>query len=197
MADVALPKTSQTGTNEWADVEDNDNRLLDVINKNYDSPFAEAAGVSIDSGSTRRDYATVATAETTASTSWTDLATPGPSVTITVPSNALVLIGIEVASLNDAGSLNQVGVYESTDFAITGVADRSETTGYSGTSFQSPQGPGFTATVTTTYTDPPFSKIAMIPATAGSRTYTLKYATKTGTATFKNRKIWALALGFF
>ena len=38
MADVSLPKTSQTGTNEWADVEDNDTRLLQVINKDYRLP---------------------------------------------------------------------------------------------------------------------------------------------------------------
>jgi len=196
MADAALPKTSQTGTNEWADVEDNDQRLLDVINKDYDSPFAEAAGVSIDSGSTRRDYATVATAEATGSASWADLATPGPSVTITVPSNSLVLIGIEVDMLNPTSDDNFVGVYEAIDFPISGVPDRSETTGDSGT-FTSPQGPGFVATVTTSYTTLPFSKIAMIPATAGSRTYTLKYATAGVSGSFKNRKIWALALGFF
>ena len=196
MADVALPKTSQTGTNEWADVEDNDNRLLDVINKDYDSPFAEAAGVSIDSGPTRRDYAAVATAEATGSASWTDLATPGPSVTITVPSNSLVLIGIEVATLSPTSDNNFVGVYKATDFPITGVPDRGEYTGVSATR-TAPHGPGMVIETTASYPVPPNSGLFMIPSTAGSRTYTLKYATTGVSGSFKDRKIWALALGGF
>lgn len=32
MTDIVLPKLSQTGTNEWADVEDNDKAIRDVVN---------------------------------------------------------------------------------------------------------------------------------------------------------------------
>ena len=187
MADVALPKTNQTGTNEWADVQDNDDRLLGVINKDYDSPLAEVVGMSIDSGSTRRDYAEVLTEETTATTTWTDLASAGPSVTITVPSNMLVLIGISIELKNSAGNA-YVGVYEGTDRAISGAPSSTE---------YMPGGPGYAQTTTATYQDNPYMLMAPITATAGSRTYTLKYCVSASTGTFKNRAIWAMALGGF
>jgi hypothetical protein len=197
MADTALSLPAEQGNpNDWSDVTTPLTVLESALNLAGDSAIATESGLSLDGSTTRRDYATVATAETTASTTWADLATPGPSVTITVPSNSLVLIGIEVAMLNSTSDNNFVGVYEATDFPISGAPDLSETTGDSGIT-TSPQGPGLVATVTTSYTTLPFSKIAMIPATAGSRTYTLKYAVIGGTATFKDRKIWALALGGF
>lgn len=37
MATVSLPKTNQTGTNEWADVQDNDDAIIDQVNGNLDS----------------------------------------------------------------------------------------------------------------------------------------------------------------
>ncbi|MHC4224553.1 MAG: hypothetical protein ACYSUN_11230 [Planctomycetota bacterium] len=200
MADVSLPKTSQTGTNEWADVEDNDQRLLDVINKDYDSPLAEVVGMSIDAGSTRRDKATVATEETTTSTTWADLATTTDTVTLTVPSNSMVIVGVQfeakVSSVADPpGGYVWVGVYEATDYAISGAPERSEGLGNFG-SISTAYLPGAFG-ATTSYTTLPFTALTLLPATAGSRTYKMKYATSAGTATFKNRTIWAVALGGF
>lgn len=37
MSDITLPKLNQTGTNEWADVEDNDKAIRDVVNGNLDN----------------------------------------------------------------------------------------------------------------------------------------------------------------
>lgn len=43
MGTVTLPKLSQTGTNEWADVEDNDKALRDEINGNIENINIDAA----------------------------------------------------------------------------------------------------------------------------------------------------------
>ncbi len=43
---ITLPKTSQTGTNEWADVEDNDIAIRDVVNGGLDNTnLAASAGI--------------------------------------------------------------------------------------------------------------------------------------------------------
>ena len=47
MTQVVLPKLNQTGDNEWADVEDNDKALRDVINGQLDNGnLSGAAGVT-------------------------------------------------------------------------------------------------------------------------------------------------------
>ena len=196
MADTALSLPAEQGNpNDWSDVTTPLTVLESALNLAGDSAIATESGLSLDGSTTRRDYAAVATEETTTSTSWADLTTTTDTVTITVPSNSLVVIGIEVASYNsNATNQNFVGVYEATDFAISGVPDRSE---YRGSETFEGQGPGMAFTVNTSYTTLPYSGLFMIPSTAGSRTYKLKYATGGGTATFKNRKIWALALGGF
>ena len=191
MADVALPKTNQTGTNEWADVQDNDDRLLGVINKDYDSPLAEVVGMSIDSGSTRRDSATVATEESTASTTWADLTTPGPSVTLTIPSNGLVLVAVTAQLLITGGSNAHIGVHAATDYSLANDTEDA-TSGSVGT------GEILISTSRSTYNTNAFHALTILPATAGSRTYTMKYKSSgAGTLTAQNRKLWVVALGGF
>ena len=198
MADTALSLPAEQGNpNDWSDVTTPLTVLESALNLAGDSAIATESGLSLDGSTTRRDYAAVATEETTTSTSWADLTTTTDTVTITVPSNSLVVIGIEVASYNsNATNQNFVGVYEATDFAISGVPDRGEYTGTSA-AFDSPHGPGMVLTCTTSYNTLPYSGLFMVPSTAGSRTYTLKYATEGASGSFQNRKIWALALGFF
>ena len=191
MADVALPKTNQTGTNEWADVQDNDDRLLGVINKDYDSPLAEVVGMSIDSGSTRRDSATVATEESTASTTWADLTTPGPSVTLTIPSNGLVLVAVTAQLLITGGVVAHIGVHAATDYSLANDTEDA-TSGSVGT------GEILISTSRSTYNTNAFHALTILPATAGSRTYTMKYKSSgAGTLTAQNRKLWVVALGGF
>lgn len=47
MSLINLPKTNQTGTNEWADVEDNDNAIVAVVNGDLDDSNI-ASGAAID-----------------------------------------------------------------------------------------------------------------------------------------------------
>jgi hypothetical protein len=48
MSLITLPKLSQSGANEWADVEDNDVAIRDVVNGDLDDDnIADGAGISI------------------------------------------------------------------------------------------------------------------------------------------------------
>lgn len=135
-------------------------------------------------------YAEVLTSQTTSSTSVTDLGTVGPSVTVTVPTNALVAIfavvtmdtqtgsagGARVDLLQDGSSLGQIMSLGSASPAIVT---------YTST--------GAIAGITTAYRAGWF----VFPPSAASHTYKLQYAAVTsGTAAFSNRKLWVRVLPF-
>jgi len=204
---------ADTDANLFSNVKDNDQAIVDYVNGNIVnadvSASADISGAKLAAGSvtafrlsitdvldptgitnagtTRRDTATVATEQTTTSTTWADLATVGPSVTITVPSNALVLVGVQVEYQGTGGNIATVGVSEATNYALSGVPEQDV----------SHTNERRLVTTNTAYTSLPSTASFILPATAGSRTYTLKYAVTAGTGTFKNRTIWALALGGF
>ena len=47
MTQIILPKTNQTGANEWADVEDNDKAIRDVVNGELENDnIASGAGIT-------------------------------------------------------------------------------------------------------------------------------------------------------
>lgn len=48
MTNIVLPKTNQTGANEWADVEDNDNAIAAVVNGALDNGNLAAAAAIVD-----------------------------------------------------------------------------------------------------------------------------------------------------
>lgn len=153
---------------------------------------ALAAALGINNGTNEgRDYATVATSESTTSASFTDLATAGPSITLTVPTNGFVNLYAEALITGPTTGASFVGIYEATDHA-TPVIILSQAQGVSGTRYTSP---GYAAGVTAV------GGFISIPATAGTRTYTLKYARvdlgsgASGNATFANRKLWGVAGG--
>jgi len=124
---------------------------------------------------------TVATSETTTSTTYTDLTTSGPAVTITTGTK--VLIGYGAAISNNTAS-DGAGISFAVSGATTSAAADSATR-------------GLTATITSgTLNTDRLGRVDMFTGlTAGSNTFTLKYrATLGGTATFGNRFIWAMAL---
>lgn len=117
----------------------------------------------------------VATGQTTTSTTYTDLATVGPAVTITVGSTGLVLVGIHAQSSNSGANLNY------TSFTISGATTLAAADKYSiGT-------PG-------TSTGQESGVWILSSQAAGSTTYTAKYRVNSGTGTFTNRHIFAIPL---
>lgn len=115
-------------------------------------------------------YAAVDTAETTASTSFVNLATSGPAITVTTGSRALVIIGAGVSN-NTIDTFCIMGVTISGASSIT-ASDAKSFTFKSGTVNQGSQ-----ACWTELYTT----------LTPGSNTFTMKYRVTAGTGSFSRR----------
>lgn len=167
---------------------DSDNWVAGSIEEdNFSDELAKLLG--INNGTVLgRDYAAVATSEGTTSSSYTDLATVGPSVTVTVPTNGFVMAYAEVTMVGPTTGTSVVGIYEATDHPSS-IGVLLQVAGTTSTLKTVPGSATGNATV---------GGFLLIPATAGSRTYTLKYARvsgSSGTPTFSNRKLWVITGG--
>jgi len=128
------------------------------------------------------DSATVTTNQGTNSTSYTDLTTAGPSVTLTTGTTAIVMFG---ARYNDDGNTGNDGYVS---FAVSGATTVAASDTYAGF------GDG-TASVAASNL-PLNYQYKITTLTAGSNTFTLKYkkANGTGNAGFSYRWITVIAL---
>lgn len=123
--------------------------------------------------------ATVATDEQTSSSTYTDLTTSGPAVTLTTGTKVLVIVS---AMAYTDGANQQASV----DFAVSGATTRSA----SDATRLSIRGAGAGITLTRA------SSASRITVTAGSNTFTCKYKTSAaGTAYFSDRQICVIDLG--
>lgn len=124
-------------------------------------------------------YAEVATAQTTTSSSFTNLATVGPSITVNVGPNGLLLIGCSASVSNDTANNGGAMALDITG-ANTIAADQG-LTGF-GLALPNPTDNSRTNLLT--------------GLNAGSTTLVAKYRRYggSGTASFTNRKVWALPL---
>jgi hypothetical protein len=124
-------------------------------------------------------HATVATSQTTATTgSWVNLATVGPAVTLTTGTVVLVVI---------SGNLK-------CSLAGTAVSMSFEVTGASSLAADSTRSLVWTPGVANDVAQ--FCNyIPVTGLTAGTNTFTAKYATNGGTATFLNRHIMVFPFG--
>jgi len=119
----------------------------------------------------------IATTETTTSTSYADLATVGPSVTVNAGTACLVSI---YASLQNSTS----GAVAKMSYAVSGASTiaASDVTAISLTTAAANQA------IRTGMT------FLQTPLTSGSKTFTAKYAVSAGTGSFVNRRITVLPL---
>lgn len=117
--------------------------------------------------------ASIATLQTTASTTYTDLATTGPAVTLTTGTSALVTITAYM-STNTAGD----GAAAATAVSGATTSAAADVTSMTVGNFSAGQAYQYSATNLIT------------GLTAGSNTFTMKYKAITGgTASFQNRQI--------
>ena len=114
--------------------------------------------------------AKVATSETTGSGSFADLATPGPSVTVTVPASGKVKVTV-------AARMQSTGAYQ--DYIGVDIS-----------------GANTVAAATILVDTPPsgqsveYSRTTVLTGlSTGSTTFKMQYATSAGTATFLNREL--------
>lgn len=119
----------------------------------------------------------VATSQGTATTSFTDLATVGPAVTVTIGANGLALVTIGGGLLNGTG-----GGYAIMSFAVSGATTQAATITYS-IQNKNPSD------------DRMSGAFLLTGLTPGSTTFTAKYeALVGGTATFVDRRIAVVPL---
>jgi hypothetical protein len=124
------------------------------------------------------DTATVATSQTTTSTSYTDLATAGPAVTVTTGTKALVIVSAFMQSPSSA--------FAYTSFAVSGATTIAASDNYAfrgRVDGDNNQGIRINA-----------SRATVVTLTAGSNTFTAKYKVDSGTGTFANRDIFVINL---
>jgi hypothetical protein len=119
--------------------------------------------------------ANVATSETTTSASYVDLATSGPAVSVTTGTKALVTISAYMQPSTTATLRASVAVSGATTVAAADSA-----------CIRQGQSAGLGSTNART--------VLLTGLTAGSNTFTIKYKTDGGTATFDNRGISVQAL---
>lgn len=126
--------------------------------------------------------ARVDTDQTSTSTTYTDLATVGPSVTVTTGTKALVIFRANVHNGNGAGNRPSI------DFAVSGATTRS-----AGDTTNAVMSSG-TAISASDALRPSVVGFAVVTLTAGSNTFTLKYKTNSGTPGWSNREIAVINL---
>lgn len=128
----------------------------------------------------RAATATVATSQTTASESYTDLATVGPAVTLTTGTKALVIISAGGFNANSGGG-------NIASFAVSGA-----TTVAASDANMLKFGPNGAVN---SPADRLSASVLLTGLTAGSNTFTMKYLASTGTAYFSNRTINVIDMG--
>lgn len=125
------------------------------------------------------DSASVATLQSTTSTSYTDLTTAGPAVTVTTGTKALVII--TALQYNDLA-----GAYSRSSYAVSGAT----TTAASDTVCIANRQPAASADLAIRV-----SSASLATLTAGSNTFTMKYKASTSNALFADRSIFVMNLG--
>lgn len=124
----------------------------------------------------------VGTSETTTSTSYTDLATSGPAVTVTTGTGALCLISCELSN-SGAGNSGYMAV------DVSGATTVSANDGWAVKYESSNADDRLAASAMIAYTSNGLSAL-----TAGSNVFTAKYRCTAGTQTFLNRNMWVWPL---
>ncbi len=165
---------------EWGrlQVEDPVNNT-DVANKSYVDGVVEESGISFEGSET-------AAQESTTSTSFTDLATVGPSIEIDVPASGKVLVSLS-AFMWGSGA----GVVTSMNLAATGTNTYAAGDTWGGLTAQSRSAIGNSwagsghGTASRTF--------LLSGLNPGTTTFTAKYATSSATSTFRNRVITVVA----
>jgi hypothetical protein len=125
----------------------------------------------------RSATATVATSQTTTSTSYTDLATAGPAVTLTTGTKALVVFNLLDYSSSTGTVYASVAISGATTLAVSddwGTRFDSSLANYGATQSRS---------------------VLFTGLTAGSNTFTMKYKVSSVTGTFQARSIVVIDMG--
>jgi hypothetical protein len=125
------------------------------------------------------DYAAVSAFESTTSTSYTNLATSGPAVTVTTGTKALVIVSARIVNSTNNNSLQAWMSYGVTGATTTSASDTwaLAVSGIQSIAYQMKMSLASVATLT-----------------AGSNVFTAKYRATSGTSEFGDRSIFVINL---
>lgn len=139
----------------------------------------------------RRGLTTISTSENTVSTTYADLATSGPSVTVTSASaTSLLMIFARVSMRGNGGATASVDIQEDS-VSMTGAAGIMTT---SSAAFVTMLTAPFSFGAGVTEAGGQGSFLVMLPASAASHAYRLVYKRTGGTsADFQNRRLWVVS----
>jgi len=214
MSKVTLPRTNQTGTNEWADVEANDNALAEVINGKLDNEnIAASANIArskLEGGAqgiagTWYTPTIVATEQTRESATFGTLSTPDEITGVVVPTNGTIRVGFTAvwkSSVAAAGraalTLNGAAIA-----TVLNVSTAEEST--VGTTFHALSTAGLgSGTPKILLTGAEVSSLSAVGAswveiealTAGTYSLAIQFRATSGSVTVKERKLKAEVHGF-
>ena len=194
MANISVSLPSDGETVDVADYNTPINTIVNEINGSLDNSNITAAAAI--AGSKLADAsvpssklslgaagAAVDTAQTTTSTSYANLSTVGPAVTVIVGANGLLLVGYNFSAYNSTASLRNNMSIELSGANTISAGSSTQLEGQ----FRDPlssgnQGSNIGNTTLLTGLNP------------GSTTLTAKYQVQGGTGTFASRSLWALPL---
>lgn len=128
MTNVVLPKLNQTGANEWADVQDNDEALKKVINGELDNGNLKAgAGIvgtklasetvtneNLAAAAKPFDWYTpkvIATEQTRESTSFGTLTTADEITGVVLPENGLLVVGYKAITKASVAAAGKAAIF--------------------------------------------------------------------------------------
>lgn len=185
---VSLPSDGTIA--DTADYNNPITTIVDEFNGNIDnsnikssaaiatSKLANDGGIGPSKLGLGAQSATVTTSQTTTSTSFTDLSTVGPEVTVTIGSNGLALVILTCEIFPASGAFARMG------FALSGANTLAANAVDSLFSQLSGSQPDFQGS---------FVKL-LTGLSPGSTVFTAKYSTSAGTSTFLQRKIAVIPL---
>ncbi|HET7455395.1 MAG TPA: hypothetical protein VFJ76_07740 [Solirubrobacterales bacterium] len=219
MTKAILPRTNQTGANEWSDVESNDAALAKVINGELDNEnIAKAAGI------TREKLASDAkgivgtwytpkiinTEESRTNTAFGTMPTADEITGVVIPENGLVVIGYRAVAKSTVEAAGTFAAFLGSNQIKAGVVAGSpevRQVNLTGTEFKpigmTASGPAagngaYSGDVTTGQLLIPTlssSPLAVVFAAPGTYSVSMQFKASSGAVTVKERKLWVAVLG--
>lgn len=216
MTKVILPRLNQTGANEWADVQANDEAIATVVNGELSNENivagANIARSKLEGGAqgiagTLYTPTVIATEESRTNVAFGTLTTPDEISGVVVPTNGILFVGYLAAvksSVASAGSIALfIGSNQATESSGSLSTTSTEGTGFS--AFQTYSGPakGGAEQGLGRFGAASFNTTSMLGAgmaefvglAAGTYAISVKFKASSGSITAKQRRLTCFVLG--
>lgn len=205
MSDVSLPNTLTAGAVENVNhVQQNDERLRDVLNMSQDCGAWAALGVSVTAGTVRRGKTITATEESRTSASYGLMATADRVSSVVLPTDGLLIVAYSAEFKSSVSAAGRAAIFLGSNQLKdrAGAVQEASTVGTAyvdlGTiGYGLASGGVLPAEVTTGQAvGSGNSGFAVIRAAAGTYDVSVQTKSASGSVTMKNRKLWVEARGF-